>query len=202
MFARSATSILAILGATAADASLIGTELRIGSINQVTSSSEVFINDFPASAIVSDAVEFPSADSLFGGAPRPPGSFVVDTSIDAGADFIEIDFDNAGSGSFASWLQNTYIFGFSSDALVTITGASVDRSLSNLGISDGNVYFDGGDLFVNVTGLPFNTGSFLRIDLASQVDPLPDPSTIPVPATLPLLAAGLGGLLLARRKRG
>ena len=66
MYARSATFVLAILGATAADASLIGTELRIGSINQVTSSSEVFINDFPASAIVSDAVEFPSADSLFG----------------------------------------------------------------------------------------------------------------------------------------
>ncbi len=201
-----ATSV-AVVGATASHASLIGTELRIGSLSQVTSSSELFLDDFPASAIVSETeVEFPSAESLFGDFPRPPNSFVVDTSIDAGADFLEVDFDNAGSGRFASWFENTYIFGFSSEALVTITGATVNRDVSNLGISDGNVYFDGGDLFVNVTGLPFNSSSFLRIDLASRVDPKPpeQPSgVIPLPAGFPLLLGGLAlfGIVARRSKR-
>jgi hypothetical protein len=83
---------------------------------------------------------------------------------------------------------------------VTITGASVDRDVSNLGISEDNVYFDGGDLFVNVSGLRFNTGSFLRIDLASRIDP-EQPAPVPVPAALPLLGIGIGTLGLLRRKR-
>ncbi len=197
------------ISATTAQASLIGTELRIGTVSQVSSGSEIFLNDFPASAIVSATeVEFPSADSLFGDLPRPPGSSIVDTSIDAGAAFIEVDFDDAGSGSFAPWLQNSYVFGFSSDALVTITGAQVDREVTTLGIADGNVSFDGGDLFVNVTGLRFDPGSFLRIDLASEVGPGPGepgpegpgPSPIPVPASLPLLALALGGLTAFSRR--
>ncbi len=195
----SIASILAV-AATASQASLIGTELRIGSVNQVTENSEIFTGDFPASAIVIEPqVEFPSAESLFGDFPKPPGSFTVDTSINAGADFLEIDFDNAGSGSFASWFQNTYIFGFSSAALLTITGAEVDRDVSNLGISDSNVSFFGEELFVNVSGLSYNSDSFLRIGLQSTVAPVPLP--VPLPAGLPFLVGGLACLFGLSRLR-
>jgi hypothetical protein len=92
---------------------------------------------------VSGDVQFPSAESLFDGAPRPPDSFIVETSIDAGAEYIEVDFDNAGSATFAPWVQNTYVFGFAADALLTVTGAAADRSVSNLAILDENVFFGG-----------------------------------------------------------
>lgn len=199
-----ATTVASMLFSGVADASLIGTELRIGAINQVSATSELFLIDFPASAIVSeDTIEFPSADSLFSGFDRPPGSYIVDTSINAGGNYIEVDFDNAGNGRFASWYRNAYIFGFTSEALVTITGASVDRSVSNLGVNDSSVYFEGGNLFVDASGLSFNPDTFLRINLEAEIGPDPDPeppvSPVPLPASLPLMVVVLGALFLKRR---
>ena len=91
--------------------SLVGTELSLRLQLQSTPTSELVASPFPASVVVSDPeIEFPDVLSLFGGDPVPPGfGGVVNTAIDAGSDFLQIDFTNAGSSQFASASENTYV---------------------------------------------------------------------------------------------
>lgn len=62
-----------------------------------------------------------------------------------------------------------------------------------------NVSFFGEELFVNVSGLSYNSDSFLRIGLQSTVAPVPLP--VPLPAGLPFLVGGLACLFGLSRLR-
>lgn len=189
--------------ASQSTAGLIGTDLTLSGLNQLTSTSQAFTSSFPRVARVTEGiVEFPDVASLFNpNDPKPPGwGALVNTSIDAGDDYIQIDFENAGSGVFASGFENTYVFTFDSAALATLVGASIDRSVTTLALSDSDLRFGGNQLFVNVESLRFNTASFVRIDL----DVVGGPTTpVSAPGSTALLAISLLPLgLLRHRRRG
>lgn len=197
------TGLIMSSSAYAATVSLIGTELGLRAEAQATPTSQLFVTSFPASATVSESsVEFPDVASLFDptvGVPPGFASSLVDVAIDAGADFLEIDFTNSAPFSlFATGFKNTYVFTFASSIAVNITDAVIDTDLTTLGLTDDRVTFSGNELFVNVQSLPFNTSTFARINLTAEEAVAP----IPLPAGLPLMLTGLLSVgLLARRKK-
>lgn len=187
----------------AATISLVGTELKLDGLLQATPTSPTSTFTATVSAVVSEtAVEYPNVND-FGitnttvpGFPSPQTT--VPVAIDAGADFLSIDFDNAGSGTFSSAFQNTYIFTFADAIAPLITGAEIDASVTTLGLISDDISFSSNRLFVNVESLSFNTSTFARINLSAEAGVTP----VPLPAGLPLMLSGLLGIgLLARRKR-
>lgn len=189
--------------AFAATVSLVGTELSLRTQGQATPTSQLFVTSFPASATVSEtSVEFPDVASLFDptvGVPPGFASSLVDVAIDAGSDFLTIDFTNSAPFSqFAAGFQNTYVFTFADAVAPLITAAEIDTSVTTLGLVPEDVTFSGNQLFVNVESLSFNTSTFARINLTAEAGVAP----VPLPAGLPLMLSGMLGIgLLARRKR-
>jgi hypothetical protein len=170
--------------AHSADFSLVGSELRLRTIGQATPTSELVENSFPTSAIVSETtVEFPDVASLFDpSSPDIPGFAreFVDVSIDAGANYLEIDYDNAGFGRYARGFQNTAIFGFADAIALQITEATIDP-LTTIGLTPDRVTFVDNELFVNFQNLTYNPNSFARINLSGILNPVPDPDPDPSP---------------------
>lgn len=189
--------------AHAATVSLIGTELSLRTEAQATPTSQLFVTSFPASATVSEnLVEFPDVESLFDptvGVPPGFASSLVNVAIDAGEDYLEIDFANSAPFfQFATGFQNTYVFTFASSVAVNITDAVIDTNVTTLGLTDERVTFSGNELFVNVQSLRFNTSTIARINLTAEQAVAP----VPLPAGLPLILTGLLGFgLMARRKK-
>ena len=122
------------------------------------------------------AVEFPNARSLY-----RPGDFsgfsIVNSAIDAGADYLELDYANAGIGVFANTFKNTYVFTFSAPVALQITDVLIDPS-TTLGLTPDRVTFDGNELSVNVRGLFFNRNSFVRLNLNTVAASEPDDTTV------------------------
>jgi len=199
-----AASVLLLCSQPSAS-TLIGTELKLRVIAQATPSSELLTISFPVAATVkAESVEFPNVESLFDPATGVPPGFarsLVNVAIDAGADFLTIDFDNTTSPfRYASGFQNTYVFTFDSDFILTLISAEIDTSVTTLGLTPGRVTVSGNELFVNVQGLSFTTSTFARITLASRLDDRP-PTAVPTPGALPLLLGGLAMLSIAARRR-
>lgn len=193
-------ALSAALCTDTASAGLIGTDLTLSALQQASPGTPVFESSFPRVArVMADQVEFPDVASLFNpNDPRPPGfGSLVNTWIDAGDDFIAIDFFQAGSGSFASGFENTYVFQFDSAALATIVGARIDDSVTTLGLDDADVRFEGNRLFINVESLPFTPTSFARIHL----DVIGGPQPVPEPGALALVMLGAAVALAQRRRR-
>ena len=186
------------LAAQISQAALLGTTLSIETVFQQTSTDSADTIGFLTTATVVDpGVEFPSLASTQVINP-PQGLQVVDVAIDAGDNFLEIDFDNVTLTSFAPAFFNGYVFTFSSTSAVTFTGATIDTSITTLGLTQSDLTFTGDQLFVNVEGLAFNTSTFARINLTS----VGGPSPVPLPAAGWLFGVGLFGLTgLARRKK-
>ena len=178
------------------NAALIGTELSLDTVFQSTSTSTIELLSFSTTAtVVEPGIEFSSVAALEVVNP-PLGLRLVDTSINVGDNFIEIDFDNTGAfNRFTSAFQNTYIFTFDSIAALNIIDASIDTSLTTLGLSADDVTFSGRQLFVNVEGLSFNTSTFARINLTSNGGV----SAVPLPASLWLFGSGLLALVGFKR---
>jgi PEP-CTERM motif-containing protein len=178
-------------------AALIGSQLSVEAIFQLTPSSPIETIGFLTTATVIDpGIEFPSFQALeVPGAGL--GTGLVDTSVDVGDNFIEIDFDNTSPfTSFASAFQNTLVFTFDSLAAISITGATIDTGVTTLGLTAGDVTFSGNQLSINVEGLSFNTSTFVQIDLLSEGGP----SAVPLPSAIWLFGSGLLGLLGFRRQ--
>ncbi|MGB3558217.1 MAG: PEP-CTERM sorting domain-containing protein [Geitlerinemataceae cyanobacterium] len=197
----SSIAMVAFSSGSAFGFTLVGSELKLRTHGQSTSTSQLFVTSFPASAIVSEStIEFSNVASLFDPSSGVPPGFarsLVDVSIDAGADYLAIDFDNAGSNRFARSFQNTYVFTFTSPTALQITDVSIDPS-NTLGVTPDRVTFAGNELFVNVQGLSFNPNSFARVNLSGTTSgtAVPEPST-----TLALLVfGGLGGGAFFKRK--
>lgn len=199
-------AMVAFSGSSAMGASLVGSELNLRVEIQRTPTSELLVNSFPASAIVSEsAVEFPNAQSL----GSVPGFSIVNVAIDAGADYLAIDFDNAGIGSFANTFKNSYVFAFAAPVALQITDVLIDP-ITTLGLTPERVTFDGNELSVNVRGLRFNSNSFARLNLSTVAASEPDVSTVPdsgavaVPEPSSVLSLGivaLAGTILKRRTK-
>lgn len=192
---------------------LTGSELRLRAEIQRTPTSELLVSAFPVSAIVSEsAVEFPDSQSL-GGSNDFPGFFIVNAAIDAGADYLKIDYANAGSGVFANTLKNNYVFTFTAPIALQITNVLIDPS-TTLGLTGDRVAFDGSELFVNVQGLSFNPNTFARLNLTTvaasepgaDINPEPDidipasdSAAVPEPSSMLLLgSAALVGTIFKR----
>lgn len=181
-----------------ATVSLVGTELKLDALAQATPTSPQSRFAAMVSAIVSDTeVEYPNVndfgftDVTIPGFPRPVTT--VPVAIDAGADFLEIDFDNTSPFNFfVAAFQNTYIFTFADIVAPRIVEAEIDTDVTTLGLAPEDVTFLDNQLFVNVEGLTFDTSTFARINLTA----------VPLPAALPLMLSGVVGLgVLARWKR-
>ncbi len=155
-------------------------------------------------------MEFPNIASLYDPSVGSPPGFArsfVNTSIDVGADYLAIDFDNAGFGRFAPGFKNTEVFTFTAPIALQITGVSIDPR-TTLGLTLDRVTFDGNELFINGQGLPFNPNSFVRINLSTVAVSEPDGSTVPdsdsgvaVPESSSVLSLGilaLAGTILKR----
>jgi hypothetical protein len=210
-------AIVAFNSGTALGATLTGSELRLRAEAQATSSSQLFITSFPASAIVSEsAVEFPNVASLFDPSTGVPPGFarsLVDVAINAGADYLEIDFDNARSSRYATGFKNTYVFTFTAPVALQITNVLIDPS-TTLGLTPDRVTFNGSELFINVQGLFFTPSTFARVNLSTiaasdpNVDIIPDPdvdvpgsdsAAVPEPSSALLLgSAALVGTIFKR----
>lgn len=213
----SASVVLLSSPAFAAELSLIGSELGIDALFQLTPTSEIFRNSFPVTATVSESeVEFPNAASLFDPSPIPREfGTPTNTSIDVGADFIAIDFDSVslpfgGSGRFTSGFQNSSVYVFTAPIALQIADAVIDPQ-TNIGLTPDRIAFEGNELFVNVESLAFTSDSFVRINLEAikapeptpepPSEPMPNPIAIPEPgATAALLLTGAAGRLLKSRR--
>jgi PEP-CTERM motif len=202
-------STLALTASPAFSFTLVGSELKLRTEAQLTSTSQKVVSSFPAAAIVSEsAVEFPTVASLFDrNSTAIPGfaRSLVNVAIDAGANYLALDFDNVGSSTrYASGFQNTYVFSFTAPIALQITDVAIDPS-TTLGLTRDRVTFAGNELFVNVQGLSFNRNTFARINLDGVIDGF-DPGTstaVPEPSTM-LIAGGaalLGGVFKRRRDR-
>jgi hypothetical protein len=153
-------------GGSALGLTLVGSELKLRSEIQRTPTSELLVNSFPVSAIVSEsAVEFPNLQSLYD-PDNFPGFYIVNSSIDVGADYLEIDYANAGFGRFADTFKNNYGFTFSAPVALQITNVLIDPS-TTLGLTPDLITFDGNELTVNVRGLFYNRNSFVRLNLST-----------------------------------
>ncbi len=194
----SAASTIAFSAGSALGVTLIGSTLTLGSEVQLSPTSQLFVTSFPVSRIVSEStVEFPDTQSLFDPTDGiPPGHTRVNTSIDAGADYLEIDFDNVGFfRRFSSGFKNTAVFTFSAPIALQIKGVSIN-SQTTLGLTPERVTFDGSQLFVNVQGLFFNPSTFVRLDLDFAVTPEPNPVSVPEPSPVfSLVGAMLAGTI-------
>lgn len=210
-------AMVALSAGSASAFSLIGSELRLRTEGQSTSTSQLFVTSFPASATVSaSVVEFPNVESLFDPSVGVPSGFarsLVDVAIDAGADYLTIDFDNAGSSRFASGFKNTYVFTFTAPIALQITNVLIDP-LTTLGLTSDRVTFNGNELAVNVNNLVFNRNSFVRLNLTTVAtsdpvfDPVPDltpesdAAAVPEPSTMLMLGgATVIGTLFKRHTR-
>lgn len=166
--------VLLPLTVAAGDGGLLGSTLSLRTIAQATPDSEAIVSSFPALAIVDvGRVEFPDVESLsITSAPLPENfsRYLVNVSIDAGADYIEIGFHDAGPPSyFAPAHLNTYVFTFESEQAIFFRGARINRFVTTLGLDDEDVWFVGNELYVNVEGIPYDETSFVRIDLAADL---------------------------------
>ncbi len=175
------------------EAALVGTELLFEKIYQETSTSPVIaITSLKTVTVKEPGIEIPSVKALE--VSNPIGLPVVDLSINAGNNFIEMDFDNtAGLIGYAPGYRSSYIFTFDSIVRPSISAAFIDRSVTTLGLSDSDVTFAGNKLEVNVEGLPFNTSTFARINMGL--------TPVPLPAAVWLFASGLVGLAAMMRRK-
>lgn len=186
--------------ASASEAALIGTELSLETFYQATSSSALQTIGFLTTATVKEpGVEFPNLKALQVNSSSS-GMQLVNVAINAGNNFIEIDFSNsAPSTVFATGFRNGYEFTFDSSIAPSISSALIDRTVTTLGLSDDDVSFSGNKLAVNVEGLRFNRATFARINLTSQGGPL---SLVPIPAAAWLFGSGLAAVwCLSKGKR-
>ena len=210
---RACLVILALLFAMPVQAqTLIGSTFGLEGWFQETPGRDVVRVRVPASATVRHpGVEFPRVQSLFD-TPEARQAIregrlnrFVNTWIDIGPNWIEIDFRRAGSGQFTRAHMNTYVFVFDKASPVRLEDARI-HPRTTLGISPGRLSTRGNRLFLNVQGLRYASGSFVRIvfdvqSAAGQVPSAPEEpprpaitvEDSPIPGRAPRIADNYGG---------
>lgn len=171
---------------------LDGTSLTTQVQFQPTEIAERRAISFSATATVGSSVEFQNLADLEI-ASNTFGLFVVPVLVDAGNDFIELRYEPAGSGGFASGFFNGYLFQFDGGVPVAFQNAFIDTNVTNVSVTDEDLSFVGNQLFLDVASRSYNSSSVIRI--AAEVAP------VPLPATLPLLFAGIAAVFAVSRRR-
>lgn len=200
-FVRSSVLLWTLLASfscvTDAHADLIGTQVTFGTLYQQSpNSSPVIVSTTASETVTPGVVTFPSLAAY--GVTNHLGLYLVNAAVDVTGDGLTETFQNAGYGSFAGAYENDAVFTFSSAALVEITGAVIDPA-SNLGLTNADLTFSGGELFINYGGgESFNPDSLLKIDLVVQGGP-GGGTSVPEPSTLVILATALAGLVMVRQ---
>lgn len=181
--------------AQVSEAALIGTELGFQVIYQETSTSQpIEVTSINTVTVGEPGVEVPHTNVV--PVINPIGIPLVDLSINAGNDFIELGFANSAPFSlFAPAFRDSIVFTFDSVAKPTITSATIDP-VTTLGLIPSDITFVGNKLEINTgRGLAFDPSTIVRIDLTST-------SPVPLPAAVWLFGAGLVSLgAVANRKR-
>jgi len=106
-----------------------------------------------------------------------------------------------GKATFGEDAFNGFRIAETGGAPATITGVSLDSSSSLSGFDASRISFDTKDVFANVQGLSFVQGQNVTLDLSFLP---PTPAAVPEPSatlTFALAALGLGGLMVAARKK-
>lgn len=173
--------------AQVSEAALIGTELGFQRVYQATSTSQpIEVTSVNTFTVREPGIEIPHTSTI--PVINPVGIPVVDLSINAGNDFIEIGFANSAPfSSFVSAFRDSIIFTFDSSAKPTISPAIIDP-VTTLGLVASDITFAGNKLDINVgRGLSFDPSTVARIDLTSL-------NPVPLPAAVWLFGAGLLGL--------
>lgn len=163
---------------------------------------EARIFDTTLSGTADPDLEAPFLNDLNNGISGNPGNVLIIQEADRQSDDIADDNRSGGTITF-SFLDAVTFTGFTilDDATITITsdtGASLSR---NVDTDSQFNSFDFGTEFVGVQSLIFDfNGESGAIDDLRFLDPFVAP--VPVPAALPMMLAGLGGLAwVARRRR-
>lgn len=141
----------------------------------------------PVDAVVGPGVEFVDGDfgSFFG------------PSFDFAGDLLTITHAQT---SHSSGTFNGYIFNDLNNALNDFNAFSIVSDSTGFFSSDpSRIFFDADNLFVNFESLSFAGTNNPTIQL--RIGNAGDTSVIPLPATLPLLLAGFGVLVGARKLR-
>ena len=173
--------------AQVSEAALIGTELGFQRVYQATSTSQpIEVTSVNTFTVREPGIEIPHTSTI--PVINPVGIPVVDLSINAGNDFIDIGFANSAPfSSFVSAFRDSIIFTFDSSAKPTISSAIIDP-VTTLGLVASDITFAGNKLDINVgRGLSFDPSTVARIDLTSL-------NPVPLPAAVWLFGAGLLGL--------
>lgn len=108
---------------------------------------------------VTDAVEF-------GLGPEGPqnGLDVIPVQVNIGDTRIEVRYDGPGESEPLEATFNGYVLSFDTEC-VLFQGARVDAAASNVALTDRDVTWDRGVLYINVAGRPYMTGSHFAVDL-------------------------------------
>jgi Ca2+-binding RTX toxin-like protein len=156
-------------GSGADSRSLQGQDVTLSTLAQVDEGSQpVNTATETLRSVDIESVEFPSVSTLFDESAAVPSGFarsLVDTEIDIGSDYIELDFDRAGFGRFATALENTYVFEFPTVRDGDLLGASINDAVTTLGLEANDIRTEGNRVFINVESLSYNRSSFARIEL-------------------------------------
>ena len=115
--------------------------------------------------------------------------------------FTFISTGTFGKATFGEDAFNGFRIAETGGAPATITGVSLDSSSSLSGFDASRISFDTKDVFANVQGLSFVQGHNVTLDLSFLP---PTPAAVPEPSatlTFALAALGLGGLMVAARKK-
>jgi hypothetical protein len=89
---------------------------------------------------------------------------VVPILVDVSDTRVEVRYSVAEPGELAEARFNGYVLSFASDCLL-FRNAWVDRAFSNLPMTNSRVSFDGGTLFLDVSGFRHDRDSRFAIDL-------------------------------------
>ena len=113
----------------------------------------------------------------------------------------QVVFTFISTGTFGKATFNGFQIAETGGAPATITGVSLDSSSNLSGFDASRISFDTKDVFANVQGLSFVQGQNVTLDLSFLP---PTPAAVPEPSatlTFALAALGLGGLMVAARKK-
>lgn len=115
---------------------------------------------------VSDAVEFG-----LGPEGAQNGLDVIPVQVNISDTRIEVRYDGADEAEPLRAVFNGYVLSFDTEC-VLFEGAKVDAAASTLALTDADVTWDRGVLFINMAGLPYVTGSRFAVDLEVTDCPL------------------------------
>ncbi len=100
------------------------------------------------------------------------GLTVVPVQVEIAATRIELSYPSpAGEGQFLVAAFNGFILSFETECAL-FERVTLDRDFTTLAVEDGDIFAKGGDLYINLSGLPYGPEARLAVDLEVADCPL------------------------------